>query len=64
MRPAFSHQRLSIDADGRVLYRLRKPWPKPGGAQVLAFEPVEFLRRLAPLIPPPYANLVRHYGHS
>jgi hypothetical protein len=62
MRPAFSHRRLSIDAAGRVLYRLRKPWPKPGGIDVLAFEPVEFLRRLAPLIPPPYANQVRYYG--
>ena len=45
-----------------MLYRLRKPWPRPGGVQLLAFEPVEFLRRLAPLIPPPYATLVRHDG--
>jgi hypothetical protein len=29
---------------------------------VLSFEPVAFLRRLAPLIPPPWAHLVRHYG--
>ena len=39
-----------------------RPWPKAGGVSVLSFEPVAFLRRLAPLIPPPYANLVRHYG--
>jgi hypothetical protein len=62
MRPAFSHQRLSLDSKGRVLYRLRKPWPKEGGVEVLSFEPVTFLRRLAPLIPPPYANLIRYYG--
>jgi hypothetical protein len=62
MRPAFSHKRISLTDDGKVLYKLRKPWPKANGVSVLSFEPVELLRRLAPLIPPPYANLVRHFG--
>jgi len=62
LRPAFSHERLTIGPDGKVHYRLRRPWPNPAGASMLTFEPVDFLRRLVPLIPPPYANLIRHYG--
>lgn len=62
MRPAFSHERLSLSEDGQVQLALRRPWPTAGGASVLCFEPVAFLRRLAPLIPPPYAHLVRHFG--
>jgi len=62
LRPAFSHRRLSLGDDGRVYYRLRRPWPNAEGTSVLSFEPVEFLRRLVPLIPPPFAHLVRHYG--
>jgi hypothetical protein len=62
LRPAFSHQRLSLTAQGKVLYALRKPWPTKGGVNMLSFEPIAFLRRLAPLIPPLYANLVRHFG--
>jgi hypothetical protein len=62
MRPAFSHQRLSLTEGGQVLYTLRKPWPTAGGVSALCFEPVEFLRRLSPLIPPPYAHLIRYFG--
>jgi hypothetical protein len=62
LRPAFSHRRLSLGDDDRVYYRLRRPWPNPEGTSVLSFEPAEFLRRLVPLIPPPFAHLVRHYG--
>jgi hypothetical protein len=62
MRPAFSHERLSLTEEGRVCLALRKPWPKAGGVSVLCFEPLAFLRRLAPLIPPPFAHLIRYYG--
>jgi hypothetical protein len=62
LRPAFSLQRLSLSDDGHVLLALRRPWPRPGGVSVLRFVPVAFLRRLAALIPPPWAHLVRHYG--
>jgi hypothetical protein len=62
MRPAFSQERLSLSEAGQVIVHLRRPWPTRGGVSVLSFEPVAFLRRLAPLIPPPYAHLVRHYG--
>lgn len=62
MRPAFSHERLRLTQDGNVLYTLRKPWPTPEGVSALCFEPVEFLRRLAPLIPPPFAHTIRYFG--
>ena len=48
--------------DGQVVYRLKRPWPTAGGATELVLDPVEFLRRLARLIPAPRANLVRYHG--
>jgi hypothetical protein len=62
MRPAFSHERLRLTADGKVELALRKPWPSPDGISVLQLEPVQFLRRLTPLIPPPFAHLIRYFG--
>lgn len=62
MRPPFSHERLSITEDGKVLLGLRKPWPTPAGVSAVCFEPVQFLRRLTPLIPPPFAHLIRYHG--
>lgn len=62
MRPAFSHERLSLTDDGRVRLELRRPWPTADGASSLIFEPVELLRRLAALIPPPFAHLIRYHG--
>ncbi|MBW2735674.1 MAG: transposase, partial [Deltaproteobacteria bacterium] len=44
LRPAFSQERLSLTTDGRVRYKLRRPWPN--GATHLEMEPVAFLRRL------------------
>jgi hypothetical protein len=62
MRPPFSHERLSITCDGKVLLGLRRPWPTEGGVSALCFEPLQFLRRLTPLISPPYAHLIRYHG--
>jgi hypothetical protein len=45
-----------------VCYRLKRPWPTAGGATELVLDPVDFLRRLARLIPPPKMNLVRYGG--
>jgi hypothetical protein len=50
-RPPFRLERLSILADGRVAYLLRKP--RRNGATHLVMTPVQFLSRLASLIPPP-----------
>ncbi|MDY0001704.1 MAG: SAM-dependent methyltransferase [Polyangia bacterium] len=50
--------------DGRVRYALRKPWPARDGRLTteLLLDPVDFLRRLAALVPPPYFNLTRYHG--
>ena len=60
LRSPLSLERLSRDPDGQVRYRLRKPWID--GRTEIVLEPIAFLRRLAALIPIPYANLVRYHG--
>ena len=62
LRPSFSVERLSLLEDGRVCYRLKRPWPRAGGITQLVLEPLDFLKRLACLIPPPRTNLVRYFG--
>lgn len=62
LRPPFSQDRLRLTEDGKVQITLQKPWPKKGGVTALQFDGVTFLRRLAPLIPPPFANLIRYHG--
>jgi hypothetical protein len=48
--------------DGRILYHLRRPWPHAGGTRVLLLDPLDFLRRLAALVPAPYTHMVRYHG--
>jgi hypothetical protein len=62
MRAAFSHERLSLTENGHVCLALRKPWPNREGVSSLCFTGVEFLRRISPLIPPPFAHLIRYHG--
>ena len=62
LRSPLSQERLSLRPDGKVVYRLAKPWPTPAGRSELVLDPVDFLRRLAALIPPPYMNMVRYHG--
>ena len=62
LRAPFAVERFSMAQDGRVCYRLPKPWPTPRGQTELRLEPRALLRRLAALIPAPYFNLVRCYG--
>jgi hypothetical protein len=59
-RPALAQDRLALDDRGRVTYRFRRP--SPSGKLSLAIEPVDFLARLATLIPPPRQNQVRYFG--
>jgi hypothetical protein len=62
LRPPFAGGRLSLSSGGQVLYQLRRPWPRPGGATQLVLDPLEFLRRLAALLPRPYAHAARYHG--
>jgi len=59
-RPPLAQRRLSLDAAGRVHYRLRRPYYT--GQTELVLEPVDFLRKLAALVPPRRQNQVRFYG--
>jgi hypothetical protein len=62
LRAPFSQERLSRDTDGKVVYRLRRPWPNAQGATHLILEPLDFLRRLAALVSFPYSHAVRYHG--
>jgi hypothetical protein len=59
-RSPVANARLARDGRGRVVMSLKRPLRD--GRTELAFEPVEFLRRLATLIPPPYGHLTRFHG--
>ena len=59
-RPAVASRRLSLLPDGRVSYRLRRAWND--GTHTLVFEPLEFIEKLAALVPPPRAHLVSYHG--
>lgn len=60
LRPPIATQRLSRTPDGRVLYRLNKPWAN--GTKSFLFEPLDFLAKLLPLVPPPRVNQIRYHG--
>jgi Putative transposase len=62
LRAPFAQERLSQRPDGKVLYKLRRPWPNAQGNTHLVLEPLDFLRRLAALISFPYAHQVRYHG--
>jgi hypothetical protein len=59
-RPAVAVPRLSLSSTGKVLYTLKTPY-RDGTTQV-AFEPVDFMARLAALVPKPRGNLTRFHG--
>ena len=59
-RPAIACERLSRDGDGLVVYELKHPF-RDGTTHVL-FEPLDFIARLAALVPRPRAHLVRFHG--
>jgi hypothetical protein len=50
-------ERLSRAEDGRIAYRMKRPLPD--GTTHLLFTGLEFLRRVASLVPPPRALLAR-----
>ena len=67
-RPAVAVPRLSLSSTGKVVYTLKTPYrdgtrayPAVSGTQV-AFELVDFVARLAALVPKPRVNLTRYHG--
>ncbi|MBK8011646.1 MAG: transposase [Deltaproteobacteria bacterium] len=64
-RPPFAEDQLRMTDDGRVRLTLRRPAKNGQAAIVLSpvqFLPVQFLRRLAWLVPPPAQHQVRYAG--
>jgi hypothetical protein len=59
-RPAISEKRLSLTSGGNVRYQLKTPY-RDGTTQVM-FEPLDFIARLAALVPRPRVNLTRFQG--
>lgn len=51
---------MSISPKGRVRYELWTPWKN--GTTHVEFEPIEFIAKLAALVPPPRAHLTRFHG--
>jgi len=59
-RPAICLERLTVRADGKIQYELKNPF-RDGTTHIL-FSPLDFLRKLAALVPRPRHNLVRYHG--
>jgi len=59
-RPPLAIERLEPLADGRLLYRFKRPWRNGTTHMVLA--PLELLEKLAALVPRPKTHLVRYHG--
>ena len=64
-RPAVSEKRVSLTAPGQVRYSLKTPWND--GTTHVIFErggppPLDFVARLAALVPRPRVNLTRFHG--
>ena len=54
-----SHERISLDGDGNILYELKSSYD---GATHVMFSPMGFIEKLASMIPPPYKHQVNYYG--
>ncbi len=61
-RPAVAEERLKLLPNEDVLLKLKKPFSD--STSHLVFSPVEFIEKLAALVPPPRAHLTRFHGCS
>jgi hypothetical protein len=59
-RPAVSTHRLERLPDGRLSYELKTPYTN--GTTHVIFEPLDFIARLAALVPKPRFHLTRFHG--
>jgi len=60
LRPAVAMDRLTELPDGRLLYRLKRPWRD--GTSAVVFERQDLIARLAALTPAPHCHLTRFHG--
>jgi hypothetical protein len=59
-RQAIAKQRLSVIAQGWVRYQLKTPYRD--GTTHVVLEPLDFIARLAALVPSPRVNLTRYHS--
>lgn len=59
-RPPICLDRLTLKDDGQIQYALKNPFSD--GATHILFSPLDFLGKLAALVPRPRHNLVRYHG--
>ena len=59
-RSAVSEQRIELTESGKVRYELKTPYRN--GTTHVIFEPLDFIARLAALVPKPRVNLTRFHG--
>lgn len=59
-RPALSDERVQVNAAGQVELKLKTPWCD--GTTHLVLSPLEFMQRLAALVPRPRLHLIRFHG--
>ena len=59
-RPAVAEKRLTVSAQGKVVYLLKTPYRD--GTTHVVFEPLDFIARLAALVPRPRVNQTRYHG--
>jgi len=59
-RPVVSERRLSLTSSGNIRYQLKTPY-RDGTTHVI-FEPLDFMARLAALVPKPRVNLTQFHG--
>jgi len=59
-RPPIAIERLKLLPDGRLFYRLKQQCRD--GTNHIIFQPLEFMERLAALVPAPRFNMIRYSG--
>ena len=59
-RPPVSVERLDLTSQGQVRYCLKTPYRD--GTTHIVLEPLDFIARLAALVPPPRGHLTRFHG--
>src|SRR5262245_30008433 len=59
-RPAIANERLKRNCAGQVVLQLKSPYKD--GTTHIVMEPLEFMERLAALVPRPRLHLIRFHG--
>jgi len=59
-RPAIAHERLSVNRAGQAVLKLKTAYRN--GTSHLVMSPLEFMQRLAALVPRPRLHLIRFHG--